>query len=246
MFDEHFVRLKIGICPGLTSNLFVKNILSKHFDIVACSSVGEMDFSSKTLETMDLDGFVYEQSIPAYLEYGDLLPTVDFASLDAEDHVRESFFTRMFRFNDWKALESRGLTAGELVNFQAEQKYLMMAYDPNRAKILGRLVAKSGDSGDIRSLADDYIKLTLDVLKTAPDRKRHTNALQHVMGYLSKDLDRHQKRELLDCIFLFQSGDRSITAPLDLLKRHFATYPNSYMSKQRYLRPFPADLRLHR
>lgn len=157
-------------------------------------------------------------------------------------NLRESFLTRVYLYNDWKNMLNEGITPHALVNFHAQQKYLFMAYNQHIARELGQMVAKAG-SAEINELAETYIALAMKVLKKQPDRKRHTNALQHIMGYLRKQIDSDDRQELLHTIMSFQKGEVPLAMPLTLLKHHFSKNPNDYIAKQRYLSPFPVELR---
>jgi uncharacterized protein YbgA (DUF1722 family)/uncharacterized protein YbbK (DUF523 family) len=159
-----------------------------------------------------------------------------------DENLRENFLMRVYLYHDWQALIAKGITPAGLVDFHAGQKYLFMAHDQHNARELGQMVAKAG-SLDIQALSKDYISLAMKLLRKQPDRKRHTNALQHIMGYLRKDIDKNDKQELLQSIMSYQKGEVPLIMPLTLLKHHFSKYPNAYISKQRYLSPFPVELR---
>lgn len=134
------------------------------------------------------------------------------------------------------------MTPTRLVAFHAGQKYLFMTHDQHNARELGQMVAKAGIE-DIQALSEKYISLAMELLKKHPDRNRHTNALQHIMDYLRKDIDKDDKQELLKSIMSYQKGELPLFVPLTLLKHHFSKHPNEYISIQRYLSPFPVELR---
>ncbi len=157
-------------------------------------------------------------------------------------NLRESFLTRVYLYNDWQSMLKEGVTPHGLVNFHTSQKYLFMAHNQQVARHLGQMVAKAG-TADINELVEEYIALAMQVLKKQPDRKRHTNALQHIMGYLRKQIDRDDRQELLHSIMSFHKGEVPLVMPLTLLKHHFSKHPNDYIAKQSYLSPFPVELR---
>lgn len=233
MFEEKFPRLKIGICANPVSGGFIDK-MSKFFDFQVCSIPEE--------KYPDIGAYIFE-SDESSGNSGEILPMESIARLEEDAEIRESFLTRIYRYHDWKIIQKKGVRARDLVNFQAEQKYLIMAYDQQNAKILGRMVAESGRSENLAALADEFIELTMEVLSEAPSRRRHSNALHHIMGYLRKQIDTDAKEELLNCIRLFEEGEISLGEPIDLLKSHFRTHPNEYIMKQRYLSPFPVGLR---
>ncbi len=236
----NFPKLTIGINQP-SDDSFQDDLFSEYFDFKFVTEITDPTFS-------ELSGYLFFPS----LENGSrdelenivpFLPIEDVSAL-ADASTRTSFFTRIYRYSDWQVLKANGIAARDLVNFQAEQKYLLMAYDQHRAKALGRMVAESGNSGNLAELAEEFITLTMQVLSSSPSRKQHSNALHHIMGYLRKQIDCEQKKALLECILSFEKGESSILAPIALLERHFQTYPNAYIAKQKYLSPFPAALRI--
>lgn len=157
-------------------------------------------------------------------------------------NLRENFLMRVYIYHDWNALVAEGLTPAKLVEFHSSQKYLLMAHDQDEARVIGQLVARAGID-DIHELGDKYISQLMAVLIRQASRKRHTNVLQHIMGYLSKDIDSKDKQELLDSIMSYQRNQVPLIMPLTLLRHHFTKFPNPYITKQRYLSPFPLELR---
>ena len=51
-------------------------------------------------------------------------------------------------------------------------------------------------------------------------RGKHVNVLQHLMGYLKKDLSSEDKQELLGLIEDYRQGLLPLIVPLTLLKHH--------------------------
>ena len=50
--------------------------------------------------------------------------------------------------------------------------------------------------GAIAPRADSYIRGVMETLKTPATRGNHVNVLQHIQGYLKRDLDGDDKAEL--------------------------------------------------
>ncbi len=189
--------------------------------------------------------FAHKDGVGIYAEmikkHFPLMPVEEEGRLN-DLNLRDNFLMRAYLYHDWKALIEKGITAAALVEFHSQQKYLLMAHDQDRARAIGQLVAKAG-VGDIETTANEYINDLMDIVKQHVSRKRHTNVLQHIMGYLSKDLDSADKQELLNSIMAYQKSEVPLIMPLTLLRHHFRKYPNPYISKQRYLSPYPVELR---
>ena len=74
--------------------------------------------------------------------------------------------------------------------------------------------------------------------------KKHTNVLQHIMGYFKKELSAAEKAELLEVIASYHDRLVPLVAPLTLLKHYINKYDQTYLKQQLYLSPHPAELML--
>jgi len=75
--------------------------------------------------------------------------------------------------------------------------------------------------------------------------RKHVNVLQHLMGYLKKDLSPDDKRELLALIEDYRSELLPLVVPLTLLQHHLRRYPvPEWVWQQVYLQPYPKELML--
>jgi uncharacterized protein YbgA (DUF1722 family) len=79
-------------------------------------------------------------------------------------------------------------------------------------------------------------------------RGKHVNVLQHLMGYLKKDLSSEDKQELLGLIEDYRQGMVPLIVPLTLLKHHLNRHPVpdwvAWKRQQAYLNPYPKELML--
>ena len=74
-------------------------------------------------------------------------------------------------------------------------------------------------------------------------RGKHVNVLQHLMGYLKKDLSSEDKQELLGLIEDYRQGLVPLIVPLTLLKHHLNRHPvPDWVHQQVYLNPYPKEL----
>ena len=109
---------------------------------------------------------------------------------------------------------------------------------------MGRLVADAG-TRDWDELTAEYGTLLMEGLGVMGTRGKHVNVLQHLMGYLKKDLSSEDKQELLDLIEDYRQGLVPLIVPLTLLKHHLSRYPvPEWVHQQVYLRPYPKELML--
>ena len=157
--------------------------------------------------------------------------------------LRENFIERVFAYRRWQEAMADGVTAARLVTFHSAHKLSVMAHGTEQYRVLGRLVANP-DKRPIRPLADAYIHAFMAALRHRATPKRHTNVLQHLMGYLKKSLSREDKAELLELIDAYRLGRLPLIVPVTMLKHHFRRYPDPYIEQQVYLNPHPPELML--
>ena len=157
--------------------------------------------------------------------------------------LRENFIERVFIYYRWQQLLRDGLSPSALVEFHSRHKFNVLAHDEPAYRRLGRLVADAGKE-HLHSLASSYIDILMQALKKPATRKRHTNVLMHVMGYLKESLDGDDKQELLDVLDKYRQGRVPLIVPITLLKHHLRRNPHPYIEQQYYMHPYPEELML--
>ncbi len=161
--------------------------------------------------------------------------------LDAR--LRENFVTRVFAYDRWLGFLGAGPDVAALQQFHASHKLLLMAHNQAAYRRLGRLVADTRP-GSLRSTLPVYgLELMGALAKPAPP-PRHANVLQHVAGYLKRDLDAGDRAELGEVIDQYRLGRVPLVVPLTLLRHHLRRHPKPYLEGQHYLRPHPDELML--
>lgn len=157
--------------------------------------------------------------------------------------LRENFVERVFCYRRWRDVIARRLTLGKLVAFHAAHKLLLLAHSPKHYTELGQLVAgaKRLPPAEIESR---YGALFMTALRVKASTKKHVNVLQHILGYLKRDLDGRDKAELLEVIADYHRGLVPLVVPLTLLKHHLARINVPYLQDQIYLNPHPKELML--
>ena len=162
-----------------------------------------------------------------------------------EDPVlRENFVTRVFAFAHWRRLVASGLTPARLMAFHGAYKYLLMAHSIAHYEEAGRLL--SDLSVDPLTRADAYLVLIMRGLSRPATRGGHANVLQHLQGYVKRDLDSTTRRELTESIHSYRRGEIPLLAPLTLLRHHLRRSADSYALEQIYLEPHPPAAGLRR
>ncbi|MDG5816060.1 DUF523 and DUF1722 domain-containing protein [Chitinispirillales bacterium ANBcel5] len=171
-----------------------------------------------------------------------ILPKEDEGRLH-NSQIRESFVERVFIYARWLELTAKPLTMHAITEWHADHKLIFMAHSPVKARELGSLVANGGNR-DITLLSKEYIGKVMDILDTQASVNKHVNVLYHIAGYFKKELSGEEKRELNELIVLYHRTLVPLIVPLTLLNHYIEKYNKSYLERQYYFNPYPAELKL--
>ncbi len=171
-----------------------------------------------------------------------LLPLEDDGRLH-DPALRESFVTRVYVYQAWKALINQGIDAKGLIAFYSRHKYLLMAHHPASYKVVGKLLANAGKE-NIEELSAEFITLLMNGLSQRSTRRTHSNVLFHLAGYLKRSVASEERQRLSDLIEQYRVGNIPLIVPITMLKHHFSNHPDAYIQQQTFMEPFPDELQL--
>ncbi len=177
----------------------------------------------------------------AFMERFPLLPVEDDGRLH-DAVLRERFIESVFTLARWReAADDRSIRS--VVAFHARNKLLLMSHSPARLRELGQLTAggKALGSAELRRRYEEGL---MAALRQTATPARHTNVLQHAMGYFKKQLTADEKSELLEVIAAYHAGLTPLIVPVTLLNHYVRKYDEPYLREQSYLRPHPLELQL--
>ncbi|HUI27497.1 MAG TPA: DUF523 and DUF1722 domain-containing protein [Candidatus Kryptonia bacterium] len=157
--------------------------------------------------------------------------------------LRENFIERVFAYRRLRTVFEAGWTVGRLVAFHSAHKLQLMAHSPKGYAQLGGLVAAAKQIArpELRQRYESDFMGTLAVIAT---RKRHTNVLQHIVGYFKRQLDGASRRELLALIDDYRSALIPLIVPVTLVSHYVRRFDVAYLQGQTYLAPHPKELML--
>jgi uncharacterized protein YbgA (DUF1722 family)/uncharacterized protein YbbK (DUF523 family) len=177
-----------------------------------------------------------------FMNHFPLLPVEDEGRLH-DPRLRENFIERIFVFKRWREMVGKGKKINGIIDFHTRHKLLLMSHSPKLNNMMGKLVANARQmSAD--DLYDQYVTLLMDALKLKPTGKKHTNVLQHLMGYFKKQLSADEKQELLEVIDHYHRGHVPLIVPITLINHYVRKYDQPYLKGQFYLHPHPLELQL--
>ncbi|SFM91346.1 YbgA family protein [Thermodesulforhabdus norvegica] len=160
-----------------------------------------------------------------------------------DPELRENFIERVFTLARWRKVLEDNPTPHRLVQFHTEHKLLIMAHSEKICLDMGKLVARVHDL-NLSSALEQYEDLLMRALKLKATVRKHTNVLQHMMGYFKKVLTGDEKRELLEVIEDYRKGYVPLIVPVTLMKHYVRKYNEPYLARQVYLNPHPLELKL--
>ena len=150
--------------------------------------------------------------------------------------ILKNFLERLFAYKKFKLDVLEAPTPAKLIQFHSEHKYQIMAHSNVAYKQLGQLTAnisKKSIDGYF-----EYFAIFMNAMKTIPTPGQHSNVLNHIQGYFKKELNKDEKQELCSLIEQYQSNIIDILAPVTLLIHFCRKYPNEYLAKQSYFKPY--------
>lgn len=154
--------------------------------------------------------------------------------------IREHFLTKVYiMFKLRQVKESKSMA--ELVKFQSDNKYLLMAYHQREQKLLGRIVANH-DKKPFEEIIDEYRDHLGNAFSRLPRYTNYINALMHIFGYFSDNLSSKEKEFVLGTFDKYREGKTPLSVPLNLLRSYVIKYEQQYLLEQTIWSPYPEDL----
>ena len=180
----------------------------------------------------------------AVMQAHPLLPCEEEGRLN-DAPLRESFVERVFAYDRWLRLMADRYTPGRLVAFHTRHKLLLLSHSEIHYRAAGRLVADAGRRDlDRDRRAREYLSMFMEGMQRRATRRRHTNVLQHLAGFLKCSIDGGDRRALAEIIEEYRTGAVPLVVPIRFLRHHFRRAPDRYVEMQHYLEPYPDDLGL--
>ncbi len=157
--------------------------------------------------------------------------------------LRENFIQRVFVYYRWQEMTTNGLSVTDLMTFHQRHKMILLAHDEVEFRKLGPLIA-GVDRTNLNRVAEEYLLRIMTCLKSRASRKRHSNVLMHVMGFLKNKISSDDKQELIEIMDSYRHGRVPLIVPITLMRHHLRRYPDEYITSQYYMAPHPEELML--
>ncbi len=154
--------------------------------------------------------------------------------------IREHFLTQLYTIARFRKVKHSG-SMHELIEFQAKNKFLLMAYNQEEMRKMGRIVANP-DKKPFDQIIGEYENHLLDILATPPKYTSNINVLMHMLGYFSDDLSKEEKAYFLDELEKYRAGWVPLFVMTRLIKSWVVRFDQSYLKKQTFFEIYPEEL----
>jgi len=154
--------------------------------------------------------------------------------------IREHFFTKLFTMAKFREVKS-SKSMKELVQFHTENKLLLMAYNQEKMRILGRIVANP-DKKPFSEIINGYEEQLAGAFSKVSRYASNINVLMHEFGYFSKELSSGEKAFFLDSLERYRAGSVPLSIPLNIIGALIVRFQEDYLAQQTFFGPYPEEL----
>ncbi len=154
--------------------------------------------------------------------------------------IREHFLKRLFAGSSFRAIK-KTQKMRDLVQFQAENKFLLMAYNQKEFRIMGRIVANH-DKKPVAQVYADYEDHLFRALAKTPRYTSNINVFMHAMGHFKDKLNKQEKAFFLKLMEEYRSGKTPLKSDMDVLMSWGIRFGQKYLLDQTFFRPYPEEL----
>ena len=121
----------------------------------------------------------------------------------------------------------------QLVEFQAMNKYLIMARNQDQLRVLGRIVA-SNKKIKLSEILIDYENNLKLALQSKPTIKTHSNVLLHIFGFFSNNFSDLEKDKFFELLESYKNENITIGNILAEIHPIVYRFNKTYLASQTY------------
>ncbi len=121
----------------------------------------------------------------------------------------------------------------ELVEFQAMNKFLIMAHNQEELKVLGRIVA-SNKKVKLSEMLKEYEKNLNLCFQYEPTIKTHSNVIMHIFGFFSKEFCELEREEFFNLLKNYKNEEITVGDILAEIHPIVFRFNKTYLASQTY------------
>jgi len=122
----------------------------------------------------------------------------------------------------------------ELIEFQAINKYLFMAYSPEKQKKLWNIIAKY-DKTNFEVIKKEFLEIYYEIIKEEITKWKYINAISHMFWYFKKEITKEEKNEFEKLTKIYLDNNIETEILLKFIKKLSIKYKKDYIEKQSIL-----------
>ena len=175
----------------------------------------------------------------AVMEKYPMLPVEDEGRL-RNFTIREHFLRRLFTIARFRLID-KTKKMRDIVQFQAENKFLLMAYNQKEFRIMGKIVANH----EKKPAAQVFLEYQQHLYSALAKPARYTsyiNVMMHALGYFSDRLNKEEKAFFVELMEKYRKGKTPLSSDLDVLMSWGVRFGEKYLMDQTFFRPYPQEL----
>ena len=154
--------------------------------------------------------------------------------------LREHFLTKLYTYFKFQKVEESN-SMKELVKFHSKNKYLLMAYNQEELKNLGKIVGNH-EKKSFKDITEEYKKHLGLALANVPKKTGYINAFMHIFGYFSDDLSAKEKEFVLDRFEKYRWDMIHLSVLVNILNTYAIKYDMEYLLDQTIWITYPEEL----
>ena len=154
--------------------------------------------------------------------------------------LREHFLTRLFAQARYRMLRQAPSIRG-LMQFQADNKLLLMAYNRKRLREMGQAVS-GYEMKNLAPMLEEYGHHLGVALERLPRYTSNIHVLLHAFGYFSDRLSSRDKAFFLNALESYREKRTSLGAVLKVMKAWIVRFGPAHLARQTYFDPYPQAL----
>lgn len=149
----------------------------------------------------------------------------------------DHFLTRVYMLADFRELRLHE-SGRNLLQFHAENKYLLVLYGRREYRALTSLLANR-EERSFDALIEEYRKRLFAMLGRRPSMRAHFGVLKRAAEHLIPHANEKGKEEIQETIGKFESGELKLYEVRWRFRNWIEELDEDYLAHQTYFRPYP-------
>ncbi|NLW32396.1 MAG: DUF1722 domain-containing protein [Fibrobacter sp.] len=165
------------------------------------------------------------------------IPCIDEGRLNDPD-LHDNFIEQVFVYKSWSLLNKTDLQS--LEKFHTQNKYLIMAHNPEGFENLGSIISEKKLSTDQKYFR--YQSLLMKTLRQIAAIRSRSKVLMLMVNDIKEHLSSDNLTELTEMIDNYRKGFISLRVPLSFLNHYSRVFKCAQFQEQTIFNPYPKEL----